>query len=67
MDEEQWEKPRPDASDRCDGRGAQAWIVCRAYGTLMRWCVHHWHRGEDKLVSVVTELYDYSFLLEDNA
>jgi hypothetical protein len=64
--DEVWDKLRPDASDRCDGCGAQAWVICRAYGTLMRWCVHHWHKGEEKLLPAVTELHDYSFLLEES-
>jgi hypothetical protein len=65
MDEESWEKMRPDASDRCDGCGAQAYVISRAYGTLLRWCVHDWRRNEEKLLPAVTELHDYSFLLED--
>lgn len=60
-----WDKPRPDASDRCDRCGAQAWVVTEAFNTVLKWCVHHWHQFEVKLLPDVTGLYDYSWMLEE--
>jgi len=67
MAEETWDKQRPDASDRCDQCRAQAYVVSRVFGTLMLWCAHHWRAHEEKLLPNVTELHDYTFLLEDAA
>ncbi|MDR7189767.1 hypothetical protein J2Y46_002593 [Microbacterium sp. BE35] len=31
----------------------------------MLWCVHHYRKGEERLVTVATRIWDFSFLLED--
>jgi hypothetical protein len=67
MVEETWDKPVPDATDRCDSCRSQAYIIARAYGTLFRWCAHHWRAYEEKLLPNVTELHDYTFLLDEAA
>ena len=51
------------ATDRCDGCGAQAYVVTTINDVDLMWCVHHWTRSEHKLVMLATRIRDYSFLL----
>lgn len=61
-----WVKKRPDASDRCDGCGAQAYVVTRDHaGRDLLWCAHHYRKGEAKLVTISVRIWDWSYLLED--
>jgi hypothetical protein len=64
-DEHEWR--RVTAQDRCDKCAAQAYVVTRVYGTDMLWCAHDFREGEAKLVKVATRIWDFRFLLEEEA
>jgi hypothetical protein len=64
-DELEWH--RITAQDRCDKCSAQAYVVTRVYGTDMLWCAHDYRAGEAKLVKAATRIWDFRFLLEEEA
>lgn len=61
MSEDDW---RPNAGDRCDNCRAQAWVSTTINGTDLLWCVHHYAKGETRLVELASRIRDFRFMLD---
>lgn len=52
------------ATDRCDGCGARAYVRVTVNGTDLLFCAHHARKYRDRLFEAATSWHDETSLLE---
>ena len=45
------------ATDRCDTCRAQAWASATVNGSQLLFCMHHYRKGEERLILIATECH----------